>query len=105
MADQNTNTTMETLRDDLQKLRDQIESLAKDFEKRKGEVSADIASKLANEIEHYRKLASNSAHRAYEAGQNGIEEVGEQVRQNPFASIAIAFGAGCVISCLIRHLR
>lgn len=105
MADQTNDSGMATLRNDLNKLKEQIENLARDVQERKGEVSADFASKIAKEIEHYRKLASEGAQRAYAAGQNGLEDVGDQIRQNPLTSLAIAFGAGCIISCLFRHLR
>lgn len=105
MAEQAHENNLEALRDDLSKLRQQMENLVKNFEEKKGDVANDIISKLSGELEHYRDMASSSARKMYDAGQNGLEEVGEQIRNNPLASLAIAFGAGCVISCLFRRMR
>lgn len=93
------------LREELNGVRTQLENLARMLDEKKGEITADVASKISGELERYRRLAHEQAHRLYDAGAAGVEEVGDQVRRNPVLSLAIAFGAGCVLSCLVRHLR
>lgn len=102
MAEEN---TMETLRAEIKSLRSQLEDLVKTAESKRAEVSHEAMEKLTRELENLRKNAGAQAHKIYDAGQAGLDEVGEHVRRSPLASLAIAFGAGCVISCLIRHLR
>lgn len=105
MAETNEQDTIETLRNELSKLRQQLENIVKTAEDKKNEVSGDIIDRLTKELEQLRNSARSQAHKLYETGQYGCEEVSEKVRQNPVASLLIAFGAGCVISCLFRHLR
>lgn len=105
MAADQDQTTMDMLRAELNKLSGQVENIVKTFEGKKSEVNSDILEKLTKEIEQLRAGASNRASQLYNAGQAGLEEVGDQVRQNPLLSLAIAFGAGCIISCMMRHLR
>lgn len=104
MADNDT-FSMESIKAELNSLRSQFEKMVKSLEEKKGEMSSETAAKIARELEHYRNLAADRAHYMYEQGQAGLEEVGAQVRKNPLASLAIAFGAGYVISCLFKHLK
>lgn len=102
MAEEN---TMDSLRAEIKNLRSQLEELVKTAESKRAEISHETLEKLTHELENLRKNAGEHAHRIYDAGQAGLEEVGEHVRRSPLTSLAIAFGAGCVLSCLIRHLR
>lgn len=104
MADNNQNP-LDAVRGELNTLRTQLEGLVKNMEDKKNEFSHDAAGKLARELEHYRSLAQDKAQKVYSAGQAGLEEVGDQVRQNPFLSLGVAFGAGLIISCLLHRLR
>lgn len=99
------NSTVDTLKNELDKLRTQIEGMVKNFETTKGEKASDLVDKLSAELEKLKSGAKNQAGRLYDAGQDGVEELGEHVRKNPLLSLAIAFGAGCIISCLFRHLK
>ncbi len=104
MADTHENA-IEALRAELNKMSSQLNNVVKSLENRKDEATSDMAEKLNRELEKLRNFASERAQKAYDAGHAGIDEVGEQVRRNPVASLLIAFGAGCVFSCLFRHLR
>lgn len=104
MAEKN-EETMDSLRNELNAMRDQVESLVKSLADGGSEVSSDMISKLEKELEHYRKIAADKVHKVYEAGSAGIEQVGEQVRRNPMASLLVAFGAGCALSWLFRQSR
>lgn len=103
MAD--TQNSGEALRAEIDTLRAQLEKVVKSLEDKKSDLASDLADKLSKEFEHYRDAASDRARKLYDAGQSGMDEVGEHVRRNPVASLLIAFGVGCVFSCLMRHLR
>lgn len=102
MAEEN---TMEKLQEEIKTLRSQLEDMVKAAESKRSEISHEVLEKLTNELESLRRSAGDQAHRIYDAGQAGLDEVSAHVRRSPLTSLAIAFGAGCVISCLIRHLR
>ena len=104
MAEKN-EESMDTLRNELNTLRDQMETLVKSLGEKGGEASSDMVAKLERELEHYRRMAADKVHKAYEAGSAGIEQVGAQVRRNPVTSLLVAFGAGCALSWLFRQYR
>lgn len=101
MPDDNT----EVLREEIKNLRAQLEELVKTAGEKRSEITHEVMEKLTKEIEELRKHAGHRAHQLYEAGNAGLDDISERVRRNPLASLAIAFGAGCVLSCLLRHLR
>lgn len=105
MAENENQSTMDSLRQELGSLRSQIENMAKSVEEKRRELTSDMAEKIAREIDNARKKASERAHQLREAGTSGLNEVESQVRQNPLISILIAFGLGWIVSCMIRHLR
>lgn len=101
VSSQQSGGSVDTLREELNALRAQMERLVKAADEKRHEVTADMAHKIAHELDRCRERAGHIK----KAGQAGIDEVEEQVRQNPLASVLIAFGVGWVISCLFRHLR
>lgn len=105
MANNENQGTVETLREDLNKLSAQIENIVKAVENRKDDVATDVLDKLSRELDRLRSGAHLRAREIYDAGHAGMDELGEQVRRNPMVSLLVAFGAGCVLSCLMRHLR
>lgn len=105
MADNENQSTVDNLREELKNLRSQLEGMVKNIEEKRHEITADMSQKIAREVEHARRKAAERAHQLREAGQNGLGEVEAQVRQNPLVSLLIAFGLGWIISCLMRHLR
>lgn len=105
MSDANNASSMEALKNELSSLRNQIENLVKAADAKGHQSADDLASRIVQELNSYKRRASEQADRLRDAGSAGLEEVGNQVRQNPLASLLIAFGAGCVVSCLFRHLR
>lgn len=105
MAEAQNQSVIDTLRDEINSLRSQLENIIKTGESRKTELKDDIVDKLARELEHLRRNAREHAHMAYARGQEGMAEVGDHVRKNPLASLLLAFGAGCIVSCIFRHMR
>lgn len=102
---ENSNSTVDALRNELEALKSQLQNIVKTVEDKKGEFSSDMASRIAKEMDNYKQFAGHKAEQLRDAGQAGLNELGEQVRRNPVASLGIAFGAGFVLSCLIKHLR
>jgi len=102
---ENTNSTVEALRTELATLRSQLENIVKTIENKKSDLTSDMASRIAHEVEHYRQSAVQRAGQIRNAGEIGLEEVGRHVRQNPIASLAIAFGTGWLLSCMLRRMR
>ena len=97
MADQTQNTALDSLREEMGKLAAQVQNFVNSHTDKKGDDSNELLDKLLKEMASLRQSISKSA-------QSGVEEVENKVRGNPLTSLLIAFGAGCVISCLIRHL-
>lgn len=97
--------SMDTLRNDLTSLREQVQTLAKSVEENGSAVSKDLIVKLEKELEHYRKMAADKMHKMYEAGSASMENMGDHVRKHPLRCVAVAFGAGCVLSWLLRQSR
>ena len=105
MGDSENRSTMDNLREELKSLRTQLEGMVKNVEEKRHELTADMAQKIAREVENARRKATEKAHQLREAGQSGLGEVEAQVRQNPLVSLLVAFGLGWALSCLMRHLR
>lgn len=103
MADNN--TTIESLRSELESLRSQMENMVRSASAKGQDTAQDLAARIAHELKDYRHKAEAGAEKLRHYGQTGMDEVGDQVRKNPLVSLAIAFGAGCIVSCLFRHLR
>lgn len=92
---------METFQEEMKHLRSRIEAIAKNIDDKRHEMTADMAQKIAKELDQARAKAQQLKH----AGQARINDVEDRVRQSPVASLAIAFGAGWLLSCLFRRLR
>lgn len=105
MADDASQSALDNLKAELSSLSSQVANMVKSFEKKNSPETNEMFDKISKELASLRALAGDRAHKVYEAGQSGMEEVGEHVRRNPLASLLIAFGAGCVISCIFRHLK
>lgn len=103
MADNspNSQSAMDAFREEMNNLRSQIEAIAKTIDDKRHEVTADMAQRIAKELDKARA----KAHQLKAAGKAGFNEVEDRVRQSPVSSLAIAFGAGWLLSCLFRHLR
>lgn len=96
---------LRNLRDELNNLRAQVENFVKNVDEKGRDAASDVARKIAREIERCRHKAERRAEDLREAGQAGLNDAANAVRQNPLLSLVIAFGVGCVVSCLFRHLR
>lgn len=101
MAD--TTQNMDGVRAELNRLRDQIEAFISQHSSQKAGAQEDLMQKLQRELEYLRSGATERAHKVYEAGQAGVEQVETQIRRNPLLCVAVAFGAGCLLGGLFRR--
>ena len=100
-----TEENIDALKEELQTLRKQMESLAKSLEKDASGRAATVAADLEDQFEKYQKIAAEKLQKALNAGNDGVENVSERIRQNPLGSLLLAFGAGYVISRIFRQDR
>jgi ElaB/YqjD/DUF883 family membrane-anchored ribosome-binding protein len=89
-------------------MREEFDALRKDVSeimallKDKGSAYKDeLSEQIEEKFEDYQARARQGAEEVYEKGSEGLEEVGSRIRQHPLASLAIAFGAGYIISKLM----
>lgn len=91
------------MQQELGNLRKQLENLLKHAQEKKDAVSSEVLEKLSRQIENLRQNASAHMQTIYNAGQSGVTETEKLVRQHPLLSLGIAFGAGCVLACLLKR--
>ncbi len=100
-----TEENIDVLKEELQTLHKQIENLAKAVEQDASGRTAVVAADLEDQFDKYQKLAGEKLQKALSAGNDGVENVSERIRQNPLGSLLLAFGAGYVISRFFRQDR
>ncbi len=100
-----TEENIDALKDELQTLRKQMESLAKAVEKDASGRAASMAADLEDQFDKYQNLAAEKLQKALNASSDGVENISERIRQNPLGSLLLAFGAGYVISRIFRQGR
>lgn len=93
----------ENLQKEFGTLRAQLQELLQHAQEKKDEVSSDMISKLSSHVENLRAHANEHMHQIYNASQTGLNETEKFVRTNPLLSVGIAFGAGCLLSLLLRR--
>lgn len=104
MADENT-STVDALKKDINSMKEQLEELIKNASAKGHAATDDLATRILKEWGEYSNKASEQAEKLRNAGHAGLDEIGHQVRRNPIMSIAIAFGVGYLVSCMLRHMR
>ncbi|HPQ95075.1 MAG: hypothetical protein KDI44_03755 [Thiothrix sp.] len=107
MATTKTNTSPKTdetadaeLRRELDALRDMVSELLEEFRGDR-EGPAQQVEQLKAQLENYQGKAEQKLHDAYDAGAARLDDVGELIRRNPLTSLALAFGAGYLLSRLL----
>lgn len=93
----------ENVQKELGALRAQLQELLKHAQEKKDEVSSEMISRLSGQVENLRASANEHMHQIYNASQTGLNETEKFVRANPLLSVGIAFGAGCLLSLLLRR--
>jgi ElaB/YqjD/DUF883 family membrane-anchored ribosome-binding protein len=102
MATTKTNPTEKELRDEFDDLNAHVTSLAELLKQKAEEENASLKSTIKENFDEYSKKAKEQFTHAKELGSEGIEKVGGKVKENPFASLLVAFGAGYLISKSIK---
>ena len=86
------------LRDELKGLREEVAQMMSLLEKQDVSSVTKVSEKIEEKLESYQDSIQEGAESALELGDEGLREISERIRQNPVASICIAFGVGYIIS-------
>ncbi|OQX07227.1 MAG: hypothetical protein BWK73_28635 [Thiothrix lacustris] len=78
-------------------LHTQVNELLESLKSKAEATSATLGENIESKVEHYHDKAEQKLHDVYEAGNAGLNDVGEHIRKNPVASMLIAFGVGFAI--------
>ncbi|MGB3917740.1 MAG: hypothetical protein WBL07_09895 [Thiothrix litoralis] len=89
------------LREEFDTLRKQVTELLSELQSKGKDKSAKLADKLEAELGNYQDKAGQKLQDAYDTSSASLNEVGEQIRRSPVASLLVAFGAGYVLSRLL----
>lgn len=86
------------LRKEFAELKEQVVTMTQLLKQKGEQESINMKQNIKENYENAREKAIEHIHHAQEAGNEGIEKVSGKVKENPFASLLIAFGAGYLIS-------
>lgn len=86
------------LRKEFAELKDQVVTMTQLLKQKGEQESLNMKQNIKENYENVREKAKEHLHHAQEVGVDGIEKVSGKVKQNPFASLLIAFGVGYLIS-------
>ncbi len=70
---------------------------------RVGEQAADMERRLKDKAGEVRRKSTDGRDRAQEMGQEAVETARSYAHDHPFATLAVAFGAGVLLSSLVRR--
>jgi ElaB/YqjD/DUF883 family membrane-anchored ribosome-binding protein len=87
----------------LDDLKDDLRALRKDLDKLVRAIGKDAESMGRDTLEDARKRVKELASNARERSLEGVSAAEAQIEQNPFTSIATAFGVGLVIGRLLHR--
>lgn len=95
-------TESETLKKDIEELRSSIEKLSKDVSTMGDSMAKDLKARAGEAAGNIRDGAKAVASDIGAKGKQSAEAVEQTVREHPLQSLLVAFGAGLLISQLIR---
>ncbi|MEZ5451400.1 MAG: hypothetical protein R3E93_01090 [Thiothrix sp.] len=101
MATAKTTESELDLRAEFDALRKQVSEVLGELQSKGKATSSRLADKLEAEASRYQEQAGEKLQDALDAGNAGLNEVGDQIRRNPVASLLVAFGAGYLLSRLL----
>ena len=86
------------LREEFDEVKNQVNSLLSLLKEKGEEKSTDVKQKLDENLENYQDKAKEQIQQVYELGSENLDKVGTKIQNNPLASLAVAFGAGYILS-------
>ena len=92
--------TME-FREEIDEVKEQVASLLNLLKEKGQEKSSDVKQKLGENIETYEDKVKEQMQHAVELGSENLDKVETKIQNNPLASLALAFGAGYILSRLM----
>lgn len=85
-------------REEFDALRTEVSDLLQSLKNKSEAKASTLSETLQNKAGQYQDQAEQKLHDVYEAGNVGLNEVGDHIRKNPVASLLVAFGMGYAIS-------
>jgi ElaB/YqjD/DUF883 family membrane-anchored ribosome-binding protein len=92
------NDTETELKKEFEELKKQVATMTELLTTKGEQEKSDIKHTIKENISEYSAKAKEHLAHAQELGSEGIEKVSTKVKQNPYASLLVAFGAGYLIS-------
>ena len=94
-------TDKDDLRAEFNALRDEVGQFMKTLHSYERQRARDAKATVNDELNNYREKACERYDDARRAGEEKLTDVEDKVREQPFTSLAIAFGVGFVLSRLV----
>jgi len=91
------------LRKEFAELKEQVVSMTQLLKQKGEQETINMKQNIKENYENVKEKAIEHLHHAQEVGHEGIETVSSKVKENPFASLLIAFGAGYLISKSLKN--
>lgn len=101
MADRDLSREMETLRDDMGKLRADISAVAETLKDLGKSRVDDAKASLSGLVDSLKEELLRGWEGARERGKKSVETVEHQIEQRPFISVLAAFGVGVLLGKLL----
>jgi ElaB/YqjD/DUF883 family membrane-anchored ribosome-binding protein len=92
------NDTETELKKEFDELKKQVATMTELLANKGEKDKADIKHKIKDNFDEYSAKAKEHFLHAQEIGSESMEKVTTKVKQNPYASLLVAFGAGYLIS-------
>ncbi len=98
-----TKTNDDDLQKEFEELKSQFSELMQVLKNNSEETSDDLKQKLQHEFKDYQEKAEKKLSDIQELGTESLEEVSERIRRNPVSSLLLAFGAGYILSKILKN--
>lgn len=105
MAEKDLQEEMQTLKDDVAKLRADVSDLVGLLRDLGSEKVGEARASVEEDIEELRERLRTAVGGAKERGQKAADEVEERIAQHPLSSLLAAFGIGFIIAKLTNGGR
>jgi ElaB/YqjD/DUF883 family membrane-anchored ribosome-binding protein len=92
----------EVLKKDIEELRASMEKLTKDVGALSRSLADELKARASRTAASARESAEAIAHEIGEKGRESTESIERTVRERPFQSLLVAFGAGLLLAQVLR---
>lgn len=101
MAQTSTSKEYDELKEDLTKLRGDVERLVKALSEEQRENAADLRARAREQVDRAKKAGAEAIDRAGRMSRDSVDAAEQTVREHPLLSLLAAFGLGLLIAQLL----